>query len=362
MSNDPNESYQNLIPGIKQWYQEKYGLAILWLSGTIVAYLSGIIPGIIIHGIYLVEYCQDDLKLIYRSYLNDYSQNNHHNLELAPLIKYLYFIPGIKQWQQGKNGLAIAWLLATFLGYVQGFLPGLVIHIVYLAEYCWSDIQNSLAISLDSPQSQSYYQLNPDNPEVTELADLELAEDFDQSNQLLLEGSDLFQDKIEPSAIPVNDFDIPQNNNQDTQHLLPSIISNNQLDLQSLEQDNLKITIDQVNLVNEIITNDQYSQPIKSLHKGKLLLIELTVINLGQNTNNLIISNFRVKNQKQQDFSVMTNFDISIYAKARGFTVNFVLLKPQESTQVLLVFDVTSESSHFTLQWLDQSLDLPENI
>lgn len=49
------EILAKIIPGLKEFQQGKIEIALIWLSGTMVGYFSGLIPGIIIHAIYICK-------------------------------------------------------------------------------------------------------------------------------------------------------------------------------------------------------------------------------------------------------------------------------------------------------------------
>ena len=52
------------------------------------------------------------------------------NLDIAEII-----IPGLKQFKKGKNKEGLLWLIGALVGYSRGFVPGLIVHSIYIWKY-----------------------------------------------------------------------------------------------------------------------------------------------------------------------------------------------------------------------------------
>lgn len=44
-------------------------------------------------------------------------------------------IPGLKQLNNGNHLTGFLWLFGAFIGYMAGFIPGLIIHWIYICKY-----------------------------------------------------------------------------------------------------------------------------------------------------------------------------------------------------------------------------------
>ncbi len=52
------------------------------------------------------------------------------NFDIAEII-----IPGLKQFKKGKNQEGLLWLIGALVGYSRGFVPGLIVHSIYIWKY-----------------------------------------------------------------------------------------------------------------------------------------------------------------------------------------------------------------------------------
>lgn len=52
------------------------------------------------------------------------------NFDIVAII-----IPGLKQFKNGRTKEGLIWLIGTLVGYLGGFVPGLIIHSIYIWKY-----------------------------------------------------------------------------------------------------------------------------------------------------------------------------------------------------------------------------------